>query len=252
MNGKRKKRKCVAEKRGKEQQPQEVENKDCESVESEGSEPGTRPGTPDSQEEKKRKREPKQNPKGETKTRGAKLANFALQMKEARWDKKNADTIYSSNSTKKQSSNSQYSDTENETNESSSNSRDKNISDVSDSEEPELKKLKFRSYDPLPSDNKMFEKDMAMSWTKGKLKLSQNPLEWSVDDVYAYLSNTEDCKLIADRIKQEEVDGQAFVMLDATVIREFLHMKKEFALQLSKHIDMIRWYTNRFENCDLN
>lgn len=119
---------------------------------------------------------------------------------------------------------------------------------MSDSEEPELKKLKFSSYDPLPSDNKMFEKDIAMSWMNGKLKLSQNPLEWSVDDVYAYLSNTEDCKLIADRMKQEEIDGQAFVMLDLTVIREFLHMKKEFALQLSKHIEMIRWYTANFEN----
>lgn len=164
-------------------------------------------------------------------------------MKDAHWDKKD-DTMYNTCDAKM----SQYSDTENETN--SSNSRDaKNISDVSDSEEPELKKLKFSSYDPLPSDNKMFEK-MASSWI-GKLKLSQNPLDWSVDDVYAYLSNTDDCKLIADRMKQEEIDGQAFVMLDLTVISEFLHMKKEFALQLSKHIDMIRWYTVNFESAEL-
>lgn len=182
------------------------------------------------------------------KTRGAKLPNFALQMKEAHWNKKDVETIYSNTCVKKQTS--QDSDTENETNESSSNSRDaKNISDVSDSEEPELKKLKFNTYDPLPSDNKMFEKDMAMSWMKGKLKLSPNPLDWSVDDVYAYLSSTDDCKLIADKMKQEEIDGQAFVMLDLPVIREFLHMKKEFALQLSKHIAMMRWYIINFEEC---
>lgn len=227
-----------------------------ESVESEHSagstppsEPGTRPNSPDSLEYKRsqrRKREPKNNyPKLEMKTRGAKLPNFALQIKQAHWNKKDVQTIYNSTCVKK---NSQDSDTENETNESSSNSRDaKNISDVSDSEEPELKKLKFNTYDPLPSDNKMFEKDMTMSWMKGKLKLSPNPLDWSVDDVYAYLSSTDDCKLIAEKMKQEEIDGQAFVMLDLPVIREFLHMKKEFALQLSKHIAMMRWYINNFE-----
>lgn len=163
-------------------------------------------------------------------------------MKEAHWNKKDVETIYSNScASKKQSS--PDSDSENETNESSSNSRDaKNISDVSDSEEPELKKLKFHSYDPLPSDNKMFEKDTAMSWVKGKLKLSPNPLDWSVDDVYSYLKNTEDCKLIADKMKQEEIDGQALVMLDLQTIKAFLHMKKEFAMQLCKHISMIRYY----------
>lgn len=261
LNGRRKKKKPAPEKKEKEREPQPQQecesNKDVESVESEHSagstppsEPGTRPNSPDSGEYKRtqrRKREPKHNyPKMEMKTRGAKLPNFALQMKEAHWNKKDMQTIYSNTCVKKQ--NSQDSDTENETNESSSNSRDaKNISDVSDSEEPELKKLKFTSYDPLPSDNKMFEKDMAMSWMKGKLKLSPNPLDWSVDDVYAYLSNTDDCKLIAEKMKQEEIDGQAFVMLDLPVIREFLHMKKEFALQLSKHIAMIRWYIINFE-----
>lgn len=176
------------------------------------------------------------------KTRGAKLPNFALQMKEAHWDKKEVKAIYSNTCAPRKRS-TPDSDSENETNESSSNSRDaKNISDVSDSEEPELKKLKFTSNDPLPSDNKKFEKDTAMTWTKGKLKLSPNPLEWSVEDVYTYLKNTDDCKLIAEKMKQEEVDGEAFIMLDLQTIRDFLHMKKEFALQLCKHITRIKWY----------
>lgn len=265
VNGKKKKKKSAPEKREKEQQPsQETEsNRDeKESVESEHSaastppsESGTRPNSPDSAHDykrsrrRKREREPRTGsglPKTEMKTRGAKLPNFALQMKEAHWNKKDVETIYSSSCAKKH--NSRDTDTENET---SSNSRDaKNISDVSDSEEPELKKLKFSSYDPLPSDNKTFEKDIALSWARGKLKLSPNPLEWSVDDVYAYLSSTEDCRLIADKMKQEEIDGQAFVMLDLQVIREFLHMKKEFALQLTKHIAMVRWCTVNFdESC---
>lgn len=101
----------------------------------------------------------------EMKTRGAKLPNFALQMKEAHWNKKDVETIYSNSCvTKKQQ------DSDDETNESSCNSRDaKNISDVSDSEEPELKKLRFNTDDPLPSDNKMFEKDTG-NVVKGKMK----------------------------------------------------------------------------------
>lgn len=186
------------------------------------------------------------------KTRGAKLPNFAVQMKESHWNKKDVETIYNNTCAAKKRT-SPDSDTENETNESSSNSRDaKNISDVSDSEEPELKKLKFHSYDPLPSDNKMFEKDTSMSWVKGKLKLAPNPLDWSVDDVYNYLKNTDDCKLIADKLKQEEFDGQALIMLDLQTIKDFLHMKKEFAMQLCKHITMIRYYyvVNFEENCE--
>ncbi|XP_052737146.1 scm-like with four MBT domains protein 1 [Bicyclus anynana] len=254
VNGKRKKKKGAPEKREKEQPPiQEVENiRDRESVESEHSagstppsESGTRPNSPDSVTDYKRstrrKREAKNNfPKMEMKTRGAKLPNFALQMKEAHWDKKDVETIYGNSCANKKQNDS---DTENETNESSCNSRDaKNISDVSDSEEPELKKLKFHTDDPLPTDNKMFEKDTALTLMKGKMKMSRNPLNWSIDDVYNYLINTEDCKLIADKMKQEEIDGEAFVMLDLPTITDFLHMKKEYAIQLCKHITMIKWY----------
>lgn len=60
--------------------------------------------------------------------------------------------------------------------------------------------------------------------------------------MYNYLNSTEDCKLIADKMKQEEIDGEAFVMLDLPTITDFLHMKKEFAIQLWKHITMIRWH----------
>ncbi|XP_068626309.1 scm-like with four MBT domains protein 1 [Battus philenor] len=255
LNGKRKKKKTAPEKREKEIQPsQESEgNRDGESVESDhsvvsapASESGTRPNSPDSVSDYKRghrrKREAKgAYPKLEMKTRGAKLPNFALQMKEAHWNKKDVETMYSNScATKKQSTHD--SDTENDTNGSSCTSRDvKHISDVSDSEEPELKKLKFTSYDPLPSDN-TFDKMSTLSWIKGKVKLAPNPLDWSVDDVYAYLSSTDDCKLIAEKMKQEEIDGQAFIMLDLPIIREFLHMKKKFALQLCKHISMVRWY----------
>ncbi|XP_041974771.1 scm-like with four MBT domains protein 2 [Aricia agestis] len=253
VNGKRKKKKTAPEKKEKEPPAPENENqRDAESVASDHSgstppsEQGTRPNSPESgtdyKKSTRRRRDAKSNyPKLEMKTRGAKLPNFAVQMKEAHWNKKDVETIYSNTcATKKQNHDS---DTENETNESSTNSRDaKNISDVSDSEEPELKKLKFSLDDPLPSDNKMFEKNASITWIKGKINLAPNPLDWTVDDVYNYLKNTEDCKLIAEKMKQEEIDGQALIMLDLPIIRNFLHMKKEFAMQLCKHITKIRWY----------
>ncbi|XP_013177007.1 PREDICTED: scm-like with four MBT domains protein 2 isoform X1 [Papilio xuthus] len=253
VNGKRKKKKTTApEKREKEMQPsQESEgNRDGESVESEHSaastppsESGTRPNSPDCladcRRPGRRKRDPRAvYPKLEMKTRGAKLPNFALQMKEAHWDKKDVETMYGSSCAKKVGPDS---DTEHDTNESSCQSRGKLISDVSDAEEPELKKLRCASYDPPPSDAAL-ERRAALSWIRGRAKLAPNPLHWSVDDVYAYLSSTDDCKLIADKMKQEEIDGQAFIMLDLPIIREFLHMKKEFALQLCKHIALVRWY----------
>lgn len=173
------------------------------------------------------------------KTRGAKLPNFAVQMKESHWDRKDVETIYNSScAAKKQSS--PDSDTDIGSSQSSNSREIKRISDVSDSEEPELKKLKFGSDDSQPTDSNMFDKNPVTSWFRGDLKLSPNPVDWSVDDVYLYLSNTEDCKLLADIMKQEQIDGQAFIMLDLSIIRDFLHMKPEFARQLCKHIAKIR------------
>ncbi|CAH2102082.1 unnamed protein product [Euphydryas editha] len=221
--------------------------------------PGTRPGSPSTRPDSlsspalpgsssncawvtKKKREIKSTyPKKEIKTRGTKRPNFAVQMKEAHWNKKYVETIYSNScANKKQHAESH---TENETNARSCNSRyTKNISDVSAGEEPKVKKEKNCTNDPLPSNSKMIENDTAMTWIKGKEKLARNPWNWSVDDVYQYLRSTEDCKLIADKIKQEEIDGQAFIMLDLPTITHFLHMKKEFAKQLCRHITMVRWY----------
>lgn len=246
MNGRRKKRKGPAP--GKPKPAQEMEtNKDViESPESEHStgstppsESGTRPSSPDSNNDKRKKKQESKNISSKMRTRGAKLPNFAMQIKEAHWNKKDVDTMYNNTGAKRQGF--PESDTENDSR--STNSRDlKHISDVSDSEEPELKKLKFTTNDPLPTDNKSFEKNAIMSYVKSKLNLSPNPIRWSIDDVYKYLSNTEDCKLIADRMRQEQIDGQAFIMLDLPVLREFLHMKNEFALQLCRHITIIKWY----------
>ncbi|GBP51747.1 Scm-like with four MBT domains protein 2 [Eumeta japonica] len=247
---KKKKKKGVERIKGLPLLEVEVGLEGAESLESEHScgssphsEPATRPNSPDSLDYKKLRlrRKPKNEyPKLEMKTRGAKLPNFALQIKEAHWDKKDVETIYNNTCIpKKQSTGS---DTENESSRSSHSRDAKHIFDVSDSEEPELKKLKFTSDEPQPSDNKIFEKNISMPWLKEDLKLSSNPLDWSISDVYTYLSNTEDCKLIAEKMRQEEIDGQAFIMLDLPTVKEFLHIRQEFALKLCKHISMLKWY----------
>ncbi|XP_060804950.1 scm-like with four MBT domains protein 2 [Amyelois transitella] len=259
LTGKRKRKKCTQEKKEKllSQETASNDGKSAESEQSAGSTPpsesGTRPNSPDSGDckktQKKRRERKNEYPKLEMKTRGAKLPNFAIQMKEAHWNKKDVETMYN-NSCAQKKGHTPDSDTENDTNGSSSNSRDaKNISDVSDPEEPELKKLKFNTYDPLPSDNKTSdEKDTDIAQIKDKLKLSSNPMDWTVDNVYKYLNNSKDCNLIADKMRQEKINGEALVMLEMPTIREVLHIKKEFAVHLRRHITKLRrFYVDNFE-----
>lgn len=222
------------------------------------SESGTRPNSPDSigdrsLKKQRKKREPRTNyPKLEMKTRGAKLPNFAQQMKESHWNKKDVETIYNNTCVPKKHSHD--SDSENDTSSSNYNETKNNdlISDVSDSEEPELKKLRFTPiYDPQPTDIKMFEnnlqynlgqqEDSFMSWVRYPIKLASNPAKWTINDVYNYLMTT-DCKTVADKLRDQEIDGAAFIMLNLPMLREFLHLRMEPALQLCKHITMIKWY----------
>ncbi|XP_034938409.1 scm-like with four MBT domains protein 1 [Chelonus insularis] len=71
-------------------------------------------------------------------------------------------------------------------------------------------------------------------------KLESNPLFWSVDDVYRYLSKTNDCKDIAYRIKQEEIDGLAFLLLNLPSITEHMKLRTSIALRLCRHVEQVK------------
>ncbi|GFS85109.1 scm-like with four MBT domains protein 2 [Nephila pilipes] len=56
--------------------------------------------------------------------------------------------------------------------------------------------------------------------------LDSNPLEWSVEDVVQYLQKTDYAPL-APLLKEQEIDGQALLMLNLFNVQEYLHLKPE-------------------------
>ncbi|GIX76142.1 scm-like with four MBT domains protein 2 [Caerostris darwini] len=56
--------------------------------------------------------------------------------------------------------------------------------------------------------------------------LESNPLDWSVEDVVQYLQKTDYAPL-APLIKEQEIDGQALLMLNLFNVQEYLHLKPE-------------------------
>ncbi|KAG8186556.1 hypothetical protein JTE90_020859 [Oedothorax gibbosus] len=56
--------------------------------------------------------------------------------------------------------------------------------------------------------------------------LQSNPLEWSVEDVVQYLQKTDYAPL-APLLKEQEIDGQALLMLNLCSVQQYLHLKPE-------------------------
>ncbi|KAG8036734.1 hypothetical protein G9C98_004056 [Cotesia typhae] len=71
-------------------------------------------------------------------------------------------------------------------------------------------------------------------------KLNTNPLFWSVDDVFRYLRKTNDCKDIAYRVKQEEIDGLAFLLLNLPSLTEHMKLRTNIAMKLCRHIEQVK------------
>ncbi|GIY61158.1 scm-like with four MBT domains protein 1, partial [Caerostris extrusa] len=57
--------------------------------------------------------------------------------------------------------------------------------------------------------------------------LESNPLDWSVEDVVQYLQKTDIIALAPLIIKEQEIDGQALLMLNLFNVQEYLHLKPE-------------------------
>ncbi|XP_043254702.1 scm-like with four MBT domains protein 1 [Colletes gigas] len=71
-------------------------------------------------------------------------------------------------------------------------------------------------------------------------KLDSNPLFWSVDDVFRYLRKTNDCKDIAYRVKQEEIDGLAFLLLNLPSLTQHMKLRTSLAMKLCRHVEQVK------------
>lgn len=73
-----------------------------------------------------------------------------------------------------------------------------------------------------------------------QIELDSNPLHWTQEDVYQYLIKTDDCADVAQKCKDELIDGQAFMMLNFPTVREHLYLGLKQAVQLCKHIERVK------------
>ncbi|XP_076304706.1 scm-like with four MBT domains protein 2 isoform X2 [Tachypleus tridentatus] len=71
------------------------------------------------------------------------------------------------------------------------------------------------------------------------IELKSNPLEWSVDDVVTYIKST-DCAPLARVLKEQEVDGQALLLLTLPAVQEFLELKLGPAIKFCHQVEQVK------------
>ena len=73
-----------------------------------------------------------------------------------------------------------------------------------------------------------------------EIRLAKNPEDWTVSDVVKFLAQTSDCAHLASFMREEGIDGHAFLLLNYPTIKEYWHLKTETAINLCHHIESVR------------
>lgn len=71
------------------------------------------------------------------------------------------------------------------------------------------------------------------------LQLDSNPLEWTVTDVVRFIRST-DCAPLARVFHDQEIDGQALLLLTLPTIQECMDLKLGPAIKLCHHIERVK------------
>ncbi|KAJ8259824.1 hypothetical protein GJAV_G00173910 [Gymnothorax javanicus] len=72
-----------------------------------------------------------------------------------------------------------------------------------------------------------------------KLHLDSSPLEWSVSDVARFIKTT-DCAALAQIFSEQEIDGQALLLLTQPTVQECMDLKLGPAVKLCHHIERVK------------
>jgi len=76
---------------------------------------------------------------------------------------------------------------------------------------------------------------------------SQNPINWSISDVCKYLKEQKLDECIVDLIRDDEVDGQSFLLLDLPTVMKFWKLKLGPSLKLANLVEKLKLsYFNNF------
>uniref|UniRef100_A0AAZ3P1T7 SAM domain-containing protein n=1 Tax=Oncorhynchus tshawytscha TaxID=74940 RepID=A0AAZ3P1T7_ONCTS len=72
-----------------------------------------------------------------------------------------------------------------------------------------------------------------------QLVLERNPLEWSVEDVVTFITST-DCAALANIFQEQDIDGQALLLLTLPTVQECMELKLGPAIKLCHQIERVK------------
>ncbi|GAB6033518.1 Scm-like with four MBT domains protein 2 [Chamberlinius hualienensis] len=84
------------------------------------------------------------------------------------------------------------------------------------------------------------------------LQLESNPLQWTIEQVSDFIKNT-DCAAMVRLLKEQEIDGQALLLLTLPTIQEHLELKLGPAIKLCHHIEQLKsaFYNSQYGSASL-
>lgn len=100
-----------------------------------------------------------------------------------------------------------------------------------------------RSLSACNQNNKKYqpskEQDVQMQEDENLLVLDRNPLEWTVDEVVQFINST-DCSSLASIFQEQDIDGQALLLLTLPTVQECMDLKLGPAIKLCHHIERVK------------
>ncbi|MEQ2206456.1 hypothetical protein XENOCAPTIV_029542, partial [Xenoophorus captivus] len=81
--------------------------------------------------------------------------------------------------------------------------------------------------------------DVKVEEDDGQLVLDRNPLEWSVDEVVQFINST-DCASLANIFREQDIDGQALLLLTLPTVQECMDLKLGPAIKLCHQIERVK------------
>ena len=170
----------------------------------------SRPSSPVSRKQKQRKEWENILPKSEIRTRGAKLPNFRLHMKIRPSRKEQRDL---------------------------ENSKLRGVYATTDALLNKSGAKKGRRELPPAFSMDDFPKPPPPI---RRIRLSENPEKWTPRDTARFLAQTTDCSHLARFMIDDEIDGQAFMLLNFPTAKEYWKLKTTTAISLCRHIESVR------------
>ncbi|KAJ6668384.1 hypothetical protein lerEdw1_015761 [Lerista edwardsae] len=115
-------------------------------------------------------------------------------------------------------------------------------------QDQDKRKRKLRTFSFSDDENKPPSPKEIKIEVGEKLQLDSNPLEWSVADVVRFLKST-DCAPLARIFLDQEIDGQALLLLTLPTVQECMDLKLGPAIKLCHHIERVKFaFYQQFAN----